>query len=192
MNDSQKRLLQYGVPALLLVAGLIVGWVGHSLAFPPGRTATVASYGSWTLSCPPYKDPKATCTMSMPIAEKQSGVTFANLIMGRAPDGLKLAVTLPLSVYIAPGMAFSIGSDQPHGYRYDTCTLQGCVTAIALDPKMLDSLRGSKTARLEFAMPNKDNKPLAVTFSIDGFDQADDAFQHDEALRHSWFRRIWS
>jgi len=184
--------MQYGVPTLLLVLGLAAGWIGHALVDPPGRTATVSTYGAWTLSCPPYTNDKASCTMTMPITEKASGVTFASMIMGRAPDGLKLAVTLPLNVYIAPGMALGIGSDAIRPYRYDTCTLQGCVTAISLDDKMLASLRGAKTAKVEFAMPNKDNKPYSVTFSIDGFDNAEAAFERDESTRHSWFRRLWS
>ena len=185
--------MQYGVLSiLLLIVGVAAGWIAHGLYSPPGRTTTVARFGSWTLSCPPYADPKASCTMTLPIVEKASGVTFANLIMGRAPDGLKLAVTLPLSVYIAPGMALGIGSDAVHEYRYDTCTLQGCVTAIPLDEKMVNALRGAKTARLEFMMPNKDNKPYSVSFAIDGFQSADDAFERDEGLRRSWFRRLWS
>lgn len=192
MNGQQNRLLRFGVPVLLLIVGVIAGWIGHNLAFPPGRTTTVANFGNWTVSCPSYADGKGSCTMSMPIAEKASGVTFASLIMGRAPDGLKLAVTLPLSVYIVPGMALTIGSEPIHAYHYDTCTLQGCITAISLNDKMLTSLRNAKTARLEFAMPNKDNKPYAVSFSIDGFQGADDAFERDESLRHSWFWRLWS
>jgi len=192
MNDSPRSLVRYGIPGLLLVVGLIAGWIGHALVSPPGQTGTVATFGGWTVSCPPYGNPKVSCTMSMPIVEKQSGTAFASLIMGRAPDGLKLAVTLPLSVYLMPGMALGIGSDAPHPYHYDTCTLQGCVTAIAVDDKLLASLRAAKTAKVEFAIPNKDNKPVAVTFPIEGFDRADNAFEHDEALRHSWFRRLWS
>jgi invasion protein IalB len=192
MSDSNRRLVQFGIPALLFVFGAFAGWIGHALVAPPGQTGTVATFGGWTVSCPPFGNPKATCTMSMPIVDRQSGTTFASLIMGRAPEGLKLAVTLPLSVYLMPGMALGIGSDPPKPYHYDTCTLQGCVTAVTVDDKLLASLRSAKKATLEFAIPNKDNKPVGLTVSIDGFDKADDAFAHDEALRHSWFWRLWS
>jgi len=193
MNDTPRRAVLIGVPILTLVVGLIVGWVIHSLESPPGRTATVAAYGGWTLSCPPYSQDKATCTLSLPIIDKQSGSTFASVIMGRGPDGTKkIAVTLPLSVELVPGLALSIGSDAMRSYHYDTCTLQGCVAAITLDDKMEASLRAAKDAKLEFAIPNKENKPYAVTFPISGFGDGDDAFQRDEGMRHSWWRRLWS
>jgi invasion protein IalB len=191
MNDSQRRAALVGVP--VLIVGLLVGWVSHALVSPPGRTATVTPYGGWTLSCPPYSQDKADgCTLGLPVTDKKSGLTFASLLMGRAPDGLKLAVTLPLNVYLMPGMALTIGSDPVRPYHYDTCTTQGCLVAIPLDEKLLASLRSAKQAKLEFAMPNKDNKPYAITFPIDGFVNGDDAFMSDEAMRHSWWRRLWS
>ena len=177
---------------ILLIVGLIAGWITHALVSPPGRATTIATYGQWTLSCPPYKQDKIECTLGLPILDKPSGATAANLLMGRAPDGLKLAVTVPLSVFLQPGMALTIGSDPARPYRYDTCTIQGCVAAIPLDDKMIASLRSAKQAKLEFAIPSKDNKPYAVTFPLDGFVDADDAFLSDESMRRSWWRRLWS
>lgn len=190
MNDTQRRAVLIGGP--ILIVGLLLGWIAHALMSPPGRTATIASYGGWTLSCPPYSQDKVECTLALPVVDKQSGATAANLMIGRAPDGLKLAVTVPLSVYLAPGMALTIGSEAVRPYRYDTCTIQGCLAAIPLDDKLLASLRVAKQAKLEFAVPNKDNKPFAVTFPLDGFVDGDNAFLKDESMRHSWWWRLWS
>ena len=192
MNDTQRRAVLIGGPILVLVVGFLIGWIAHSLASPPGRTATVVPYGRWTLSCPPYGPDKLECTLAMPVVDKQSGATAASVIMGHAPDGLKIAVTVPLSVFLIPGMALSVGSDPMRTYHYDTCTLQGCLVAIPVDEKLLASLRSAKQATLEFAIPSKDNKPYAVTFPLDGFVDGDDAFRKDEAMRHSWWRRLWS
>ena len=191
MNDSQRPSMLIGGPIVLIV-GLVVGWVAHALVSPPGRTATIATYGKWTLSCPPYSQDKAECILSLPAVEKQSGSTFGGMILGHAADGMKLVVSLPLGVYLMPGMAMTIGSEQPHAYRYSTCTIQGCVVEIPADDKLLASLRGASQAKLEFAMPNKDNKPYIIPFSIDGFADGDDAFNRDTAMRHSWWRRLWS
>ena len=191
MNDTQRRAVLISGPVLILI-GLIVGWIAHALVSPPGRTATIATYGGWTLSCPPYSQDKAECTLALPVTDKPSGATAASLLMGRAPDGLKLAVTVPLSVFLVPGMALTVGSDPVRPYHYDTCTIQGCLVAIPLDDKLLASLRSAKEAKLEFAVPNKDNKAYAVTFPLDGFVDGDNAFQKDEAMRHSWWRRLWS
>ena len=192
MNDTQRRAVLFGVPIVILFVGLLAGWIGHALVSPPGRTATVATYGSWTLTCPPYSQSKVECTLALPIFDKQSGTTAASLTMGHAPDGLKLAVTVPLSVLLVPGMALTVGSEPMRAYHYDTCTIQGCFAAILVDDKLLASLRSAKQATLEFAVPNKDNRPYALTFPLDGFVDGDDAFQQDEAMRHSWWRRLWS
>ncbi len=192
MNDMQRPAVLIGVLVLCLLAGLTVGWIIHALVSPPGRTATIATYGKWTLSCPPYNQSKTGCTLALPIIDKGSGATAATLMMGHAPDGMKLAVTVPLSVFLVPGVGLSVGTDPMRPYHYDTCTLQGCVAAVPVDDKLLASLRSAKQAKLEFAMPSKDNKPYAVTFPLDGFVDGDDAFKKDEAMRHSWWRRLWS
>jgi invasion protein IalB len=192
MNDTQRRAVLVGIPILLLIVGLVAGWIAHALVSPPGQAATVATYGGWTLSCPPYGRDKAECTLALPVLDKQSGGTAASLMMGRASDGLKLAVTVPLSVFLTPGVALALGSDPMRAYHYDTCTIQGCLVAIPVDDKLLASLRSAKQATLEFALPSKDNKPYAVTFPLDGFVDGDDAFLRDEAMRHSWWRRLWS
>ena len=191
MNDTQRRTVLIGLPIILIV-GLLIGWIAHGMVSPPGRTATIATYGGWTLSCPPYSQDKAECTLALPVVDKQSGATAASLLMGHAPDGLKLAVTVPLQVILIPGMALSVGAEPPRPYHYDTCTVQGCIVAIPVDDKLLASLRSAKQATLEFAVPSKDNKPYAVTFPLDGFVDGDDAFLTDEAMRHSWWRRLWS
>jgi invasion protein IalB len=192
MNDSQRRAVLIAGPVLILIVGLIAGWIAHGLVLTPGRAATIATYGKWTLSCPPYSQAKVECTLGMPVVDKQSGATAASLLMGHAPDGLKLAVTVPLSVLLTPGMALTVGSDAARPFHYDTCTIQGCLVAIPVDDKLIASLRAANQAKLEFAIPNKDNKVFAVTFPLDGFADGDDAFLRDEATRHSWWRRLWS
>jgi len=195
MSDIQHQPEQrsgalIGIALVTLLVGLVAGWVAHALLLPPGRSGTVTQYGSWTVACSAYSEPKGACTLSLPIVEKQSGTTFANLLVGRAPDGMKLAVTLPLNVYLMPGIALKVGDGPLHTYHYETCTMQGCIVAISLDDKLLQAMRSSKTAKIDFAMPTKDNKPIEISVALDGFDSADDAFNQDESARHNWWRRL--
>jgi invasion protein IalB len=192
MNDTQRRAVQFGVPVLLLIVGLMGGWIGHNLVAPPGQSTTTTNYGVWTSTCAPYSQAKGGCTLQLSIIDKASGVSVANLFVGRAPDGEKLAITLPLNVLIMPGMAMTVGSDPVRNFHYDTCLNQGCITAINLDAKLMASLSAAKQAKIDFAMPTKDRKPLSFTFSIAGFSDAHNAVERDEAMRHSWWRRLWS
>jgi invasion protein IalB len=195
MTETQRSaVLLYGLPALLLVVGLIVGWVGHGAAYPTGRTATAANYDDWTLTCPPYTDTKSYCTLAEPIIEPRSKMTVASLTLGRVDGALKMLVTFPLNlnILLEPGLGIVVGSDPMRAYHYDTCTPQGCVAIIPVDDKLLQSLRSSKMIQLVFAIPTKDRKPVSLKFSIASFDKADDAYESSESVRHSWFRRIWS
>ena len=190
MNLSLRRAIVIGLP-LVLLAGAALGWIGHNIVSPPGKVPSVVLYGNWRLGCPVLSDQKGSCTLQLPVTDSQSGSTVANLLMGHSPTGLKLEVTLPLDVLIVPGMAIVLDKEKVRGYRYETCTAVGCVAAISVDDKFMASFEKAKNAQLLFAVPNS-KKPFGLTFLLTGFSEAHDAFLHDEALRHSWWRRLVS
>jgi invasion protein IalB len=190
MNPSPRRALLIGLPVALFL-GAALGWIGHNIVSPPGKEPSVLLYGNWRLGCPALPDPKLSCTLQLPVVDSQSGTTIASLLMGHTPTGLKLEVTLPLSVLIVPGMGIVLDKDKLRGYRYETCTAVGCVAAIPVDDKFMASLQRAQKAQLLFAVPNS-KKPYGMTFSLTGFADARDAFLRDEALRHSWWRRLLS
>jgi invasion protein IalB len=191
MNESPSRALQYGLPAVLLLVGLLVGWIGHSLSNPPGAVPTVSLYGNWRLGCPALSDQKGSCTLQLPVVDSQSGATVANLLMGHSPSGIKLEVTLPLEVLIVPGMGMVVGSDKVRTYHYDTCMPQGCITSISVDDKLMDSLQKAQRVQLLFALPNS-KKPYGISVELKGLADAHAAFLNNDGLRHSWWRRLLS
>ena len=195
MNVPLRRTLilglLFGVPALFLLLGTALGWIGHNLIDPPGRVATVALYNNWRVGCPALSEQKGACTMQLPIVDAQSGTTVASLLVGHSPTGLKMVVTLPLEVLIVPGMGIVLGNDKLRGYRYETCTGAGCIASISLDDTVMASLEKAKKAQILFAMPNS-KKPIGLTFALDGFGEARRAFLENDALRHSWWRRLAS
>jgi invasion protein IalB len=195
MTDTQRSAaIQYGIPSLLLVVGLIVGWVGHGAAFPPGRTATASSFGDWTLTCPPYKEDKSSCALSSPVVEPQSKMQIANLMLVRQDGAMKMLVTFPLNlnILLEPGLGLVVGSDPMRTYHYETCAPSGCAALIPVDDKLMQSLRGAKNAQLVFAIPTKDRKPINMSFPLGAFSTGADAFDDNEKMRHSWWRRIWA
>jgi invasion protein IalB len=191
MNDSLQRALRFGVPVVLFLVGAVLGWVGHNVASPPGKQASVLVYGNWRVGCAPLSDAKGSCTLQLPVVDTQTGTAVANLILGQSPTGLKMEVTLPLDVLIIPGMGIVVGSDKIRAYHYVTCTLAGCIVAIPVDDKLLASLSNAQKAQLVFAIPNN-QKPVGVSFPLKGFGEAHDAFLANEAMRHSWLRRLFS
>jgi invasion protein IalB len=191
MNDSTRRSLLIGLPALLFVVGAVLGWIGHTLMSPAGKVPTVSVYNNWRLGCPALSDGKGSCTMQLPVLDAQSGGSVANLLFGHSPGGLKMEVTLPLEVLIVPGMGLVLDSDKIRTYPYETCVATGCVSTIPVDDKLMASLEKATKAQLVFAIPNA-KKPYAVSFPLAGFKEAHDAFLRDDAARHSWWWRLFS
>jgi invasion protein IalB len=194
MNETQQRAMLYGIPAALLLIGLIAGWAGHGLVSPPTSTTTVSAYGGWTLTCPSYKEAKSYCELTAPVVDGPTKVAVANLAVGRAQDGAKLVVNFPLQInlMLQSGLGLIVGSDQMRTYPFATCTMGGCMAIIPLDDKLRESMRSAKDAKLIFAVPTKDKKPVSVPFTLDAFAAADKAMAGQESIRQSWFWRIWS
>lgn len=195
MNVSSRRALilgfLLGVPAFFFLFGIALGWIGHNLIDPPGKVGTVSLYNDWRVGCPALSEQKGACTMQLPIVDAQSGGPIGSLLVGHSPTGLKLVVTVPLEVLIPPGMGLVLGNDKIRGYRYETCTSAGCIASISLNDSLMASLENAKKAQILFALPSQ-KKPISLSVSLEGFSSARAAFVEDDALRHSWWRRLMS
>jgi invasion protein IalB len=191
MNSPLRRALVIGLPIVLLLAGVAIGWIGHNLASPPEKEPSVVLYGNWRLGCAPLTDQKGSCSLQLPVIDGRSGATVASLMLGHSATGLKLEVTLPLDVLIVPGMGLILDKEKLRAYRYETCTAVGCVAVIPADDKFMASFQKAQKAQLLFVIPNS-KKPYGLTFSLSGYGVAYDAFVHDDELRHSWWRRLVS
>ncbi len=194
MNETQQRTMLFAIPAVLFLIGVVIGWAGHGLVSPPTRTTTIATFGGWTLTCPSYKEAKANCEMTTPVVDGPSKITVANIAVGKAADGMKVVINFPLQInlMLQSGLGLTIGSDAMRTYQYATCTVGGCMAIIPLDDKLHASMRSAKDAKLIFAVPTKDRKPVSMSFPLGAFAEADDAMTHEESIRQSWFWRIWS
>ncbi len=175
------------IPVVLLVVGLIAGWIGHGLVSAPPDVASINFYDDWQLECP-VPSAKGNCILAETVAP--NGQQVAHLALGQAKDGVEMVVTAPFDVLLPPGMGLVIGTDKVRVYPYQTCNSVGCIATIPVDDKLLGSLRAAKDAKLLIMAPN--NKPVAVPFSMNGFTRAHDALTNFEARRNSWWRRLWS
>jgi invasion protein IalB len=102
-----------------------------------------------------------------------------------------MALTVPLEVFLEPGVQLKIGDDQPRVYQYRTCTEVGCSTVIPVDDQMLASLAKAQVASVVVAAP-QDGKGVELALSMKGYAEAWRDFQNNEAKHKSWWRRLWS
>jgi invasion protein IalB len=178
------------IPIASVVVGAVAGWFGHSLVAAPASVPSISMYQDWRLACPSPSDAKGSCAMVQDVVDERSRAEIAHLALGKTKTGLEMVITMPYDVLLAPGMGIAIGSDPVRVYPYQTCNSVGCIATLPVDDKMLASLRNAKQARVLFAMLN--NKPVGLPFSLNGFNEANDAFSNNEARRTSWWWRLWS
>jgi invasion protein IalB len=163
------------LPIVTLIVGLLIGWVGHGMASKPEDVASIRMYGDWRVACPqPSAASSGGCAMIEDVLDSQTHSEIAHLALGKNKAGAtEMIVTMPFDVLLEPGMGLMVGTDKVRVYPYQTCNGVGCVATIAVDDKLASSLRGAKDARLLFAALN--NKPIGLSFSLNGFDKAYDA-----------------
>lgn len=179
------------VVLVVFLIGGIAGWIGRGqLAGRPDVT-TMNVYQDWHLLCPDSKDKDDSCEMSEDVLNGQQGQRLARIVLYKDKDkNMVMAVTVPLEVYLEPGLGLKLGDDQVRVFQYKTCTEAGCLTVIPVDKAMLDSLYKAQDSSVVVASP-QDGKPVELAFSMKGYTQAYDAFLSNEADRKSWFRRLW-
>lgn len=175
------------IPVVLLVAGLVAGWIGRGYVSAPPDVPSSSAYEDWHLICP-APSAKGNCILASTVAP--NGQQIANIELGKAKNGLEMVVTAPFDVLLQAGMGLAIGKDKIRVYPYETCNTVGCIATVQVDDQLLASMRSAKDAKILIMAPN--NKPVAVPFSMNGFTAAHDALTTFEARRNSWWRRLWS
>jgi invasion protein IalB len=181
----------------VLVVGGAAGWIGRGVLAGPSDVPTMRMYQDWHLLCPDSKnklfpdskDTSNSCELSEDVVNANE--RLVRLVLFRDKDkSLVMAVTVPLQVFLEPGMGLKIGDDQVRVYQYKTCTEDGCVTIVPVDDQLLTSLGNAKDASVVVASP-QDGKAVGLALAMKGYAEAYKAFRDDEASRKSWWRRLW-
>jgi invasion protein IalB len=177
----------------VFIVGALLGWIGRGVLAGPDDVPMVTVYQDWRLICPARKEKDVSCRMTQDILDSKSGQAIASLVFFKEIDKDKkgspvLAVSVPLNVYLEPGIGLKFGSEMKP-YPYKTCTEGGCVALIPADDKLEASLGGDDAAALTVA--RLDGKAVDLPFSTKGFTKARKAFLNFDAKR-SWWWRLWS
>ena len=176
----------------VLVVGGIAGWIGRGVLAGPPDVPSMNVYQDWRLMCPALKDKDNSCEMSQEVFNEKVHARVARLVMVTDKDkNTVLAITVPIDVFLEPGMGLRIGNDQVRVFQYKTCTEEGCLAVVPLDDQLLASLDKASDASVE-VVAQQTSKAVALPFSMKGYSDARKAFLSNEAKRNSWWRRLWS
>jgi invasion protein IalB len=174
----------------VLILGLIVGWAGRGLLTYPANSASDTSYQNWRLICPAASQKNDSCQMADDLLDDKTRQEIARLVIGKQKGKLVMGITLPLEVSLEPGVGLTLGKEAMKTYEYRTCTQVGCIVILPVDAKMLGTLRKVDDGSLVYA--GADGKAAKIEFKMDGFREAQRAFDRNETRRKSWFWRMWS
>jgi invasion protein IalB len=191
VGDLPPALKRAGILLVVLVVGVVGGWIGRGVLAGPADVPTMRVYQDWRLFCPATKDMNVSCELTQDVIDQKGGTRLARLIMVREKDkSMILAVTVPLQVLLEPGMGLKIGDDQIRVSQYKTCTEEGCLSIIPVNDQLGASFAKAQQAGVVVAQP--DGKAVELPFSMKGYGEAYKAFLSNEAKRKSWWRRLWS
>jgi len=189
LNSTTTRSI---LAALLLLAGLVVGWFGHKALNAAPDLPTVTMYQDWRLACPPTSQKEASCEMQEDVLDSKSRTELARLSIAQVSGDTTLLITVPYNVLLGPGLGLLFGDDKskPIILRYEICNAVGCLVRGKMDATLAQAFATASQARVLIA--GLDGKPVALPFSMKGYADASAAFDSAEGRRHSWWRRLWS
>jgi invasion protein IalB len=190
MSPALRRSL---LIVLVGVLCLLVGWIGRSvLTGPPSDSDTVTAYDTWQVICPSAKAKDGACGIVREVIDDKTSQRVGRIALGRE-KGKKdetLVLTVPLGVFLRPGLGFRLGGEPVKSYQYSTCSAEGCMVVTPLDQKLRDTLLAAQDATLIIATP-QDRDGIEFTFSMKGFVKAEKAYRTGEAKRKSLWWRLW-
>ncbi len=183
---STPRIL---IPILLLVVGLVAGWVGHAIIAAPPDVPTVSLFDDWRVGCPKLSEKAGSCSMVQDIIDTKAGREIAHLSLTDSKTDRVLTITVPYDVLLPSGVGLVLGKDKVRVYPYKTCDGNGCIAQVVADDALVKAMTPQRDAKLLLAQ--LDNRVAALPFSLKGFARAQDAYTSDHAKRNGWLARIF-
>jgi len=185
-----KRII---VVVLVILGGVIVGWVGRGvLTGPPSDSANMVAYQTWQVICPSSKEKDGACEIVREVIDEKAGQRVGRIAIGLEKNKKEpsMVLTVPLGVMLRPGLGVRLGADPVKSYPYATCSAEGCMVVTPFDQKLKDSLLAAQDAALVVATP-QDRSGVEVPFSMKGFVEAYKAYRTGEAKRKFLWWRLW-
>ncbi len=145
---------------------------GDSLAPKKEWKQTV---GDWVVACAQSGKGEKSCAMFQTLTNVKTRQVVAVLSLGTNKDNqLTANLRTPLGVAVSDGIEVSVDSQKPISSPFSTCIASGCLAIFQVSTATLAVMQKGKKMVAAMKLVNK--KPLNITFSLNGFPKAYDAF----------------
>jgi invasion protein IalB len=143
----------------------------------PANAAAANSDGSSgaEAAVPASGETETICQITQILNEKGSNKPVMQIAIGYLPEQ-KLpvaAVTLPLGIWLPPGLQLQVDSGKTGRVPVDTCIPGGCRAGVELDEQFLASMK--KGSELNITFGGGTRQPVTVPVSLKGFTAALDS-----------------
>lgn len=174
MENSRNVLIVQTTAKALCIALLIV--VIHAMpalaqskdAAP--KAAPPQKFQDWQLKC---EAETKRCYTFQRTDLQTTGQQVLNVVLGNiGPEGKHVVhFTVPLSIYIPPGIALKIDEGEQINVPVHTCTPNGCEAMLDLDVGLLAALESAKASNVAF-LDAATRKQITIGVSMAGFKEA--------------------
>lgn len=129
-------------------------------------------FGDWRIRCNSATGAPSQCQMFQNVVVKETGQPILQMVVGYMQDVATPVgvITLPLGVYLPPGLTLKIDGGQTYELGYEICGRAGCRVRFSMDEALLSSFKKGNT--IEIAFYNTVRKPIRVPVSLMGFTAA--------------------
>lgn len=154
--------------AIFVLAAL--GYTATSLSFAQNPHAKI--FGDWRIRCNSAIGAPSKCRMFQNAVVQETRQPILQAIVGYINDVPNPIgeITLPLGVYLLPGLTMQIDDGQIYKMAFEFCSPGGCRVRFSIDEKLLVSFKGGNKAKIAFF--NQARKRIRVPISLKGFTAA--------------------
>jgi invasion protein IalB len=157
-----------------LVFGAVMVWfAGLAQAQNARKTApvlkgTISQVGNWTVFCPPVDDRSGVrCAARLSLIDKQRKIPVIVWRIGfNKEQKMLMDLVTPTDVTLSKGVRLTVGRSTPVTLPYISCGSQGCLSRIAVEKKLLNSMANAENATL--AVTTKNGKAMHMKINAKG------------------------
>jgi len=155
---------------LAVVAHSIPAWAQSGDTSAKPNPNTPQAFKDWLFKC--EAEPKR-CFAFQHTSLQETGQRLLGVVVGNlGPEGKQiLHLTVPLGIYIPPGVAMKIDQGQQITVPVFTCTPTGCEAMLDLEAPLLSDLERAKAMNVAF-LDAVTRRQITVTVSLAGFHAA--------------------
>ncbi|SMX31824.1 invasion associated locus B family protein [Octadecabacter ascidiaceicola] len=161
-----------GLIIFVLMFGLGGALAAQEVSAPDTSSFTTEVFGDWSVICTTQTSGDRLCQLSQAVGVDGDEEQAFLLNISASEDGRKHfgVVTVPLGVYLAPGVELRVDARRPFRVLYEICDVQACYAGFEVSGQALSAFRRGLDARFRVWV----GRDRAVEFpvSLRGFSAA--------------------